>query len=56
MEFGLERPLVQLDLTMDMKDVHEVVSHSHLQKAFWITDAACTLKRLCIQGLRKSSV
>lgn len=34
MEFGLERPLVQLALTMGMKDINEVVSYSHLQKAF----------------------
>lgn len=34
MEFGLECPLVQLALTMDMKDTPEVVSHSPLQKAF----------------------
>lgn len=34
MEFGLECPLVQLALTMDMKDIHEVVSRFHLQKAF----------------------
>lgn len=56
MGFGLECPLVQLALTMDMKGIHEVVSHCHLQKAFWTTVTACTPKRLCTQGLRKSSV
>lgn len=53
MGFCLECLLVQLALTMDMKDTHAVVSHSHLQKAFWTTGTACIPKRLCVQGLRE---
>lgn len=45
MGFGQECLLVQLALTVDMKAVHEVVSHSHLQKAFWTT-VTCISKRL----------
>lgn len=41
MEFGLECPLVQLALTMDMKDVHEVVSNSQPSES--LLDKRCCL-------------
>lgn len=53
MGFALERLWVQLALTMDMKDIHAVVSHSHLQEALWTTGTACIPKGLCVQGLRE---
>lgn len=53
MGFALERLLVQLALTMDRKDIHAAVSHSHLQEALWTTGTACIPKGLCVQGLRE---
>lgn len=56
MGFGLECPLIQFALTMDMKDFHELGSHSHLQKAFWTAGTAWYSKKTLPSRSEEESV